>query len=67
MSEQRNLSSACQPIDGLSTYETFSPQQDLRPGNRPLTEVTDRDGDDCVRLAGHSRCSVHSRIFSTAC
>jgi mannose-6-phosphate isomerase-like protein (cupin superfamily) len=32
------------------THETFSPQQDVRPGNRYLTEMTDGDGDYCVML-----------------
>jgi quercetin dioxygenase-like cupin family protein len=30
------------------TREIFSPQHDLRPSNRYLTEVTDDDGDYCV-------------------
>jgi quercetin dioxygenase-like cupin family protein len=30
------------------TRKIFSPQQDVRPGNRYLTEVTDADGDYCV-------------------
>src|SRR5262245_57230899 len=32
------------------THELFSPQQDMRPSNRYLTEVTDGDGDYCVML-----------------
>jgi quercetin dioxygenase-like cupin family protein len=35
---------------GSDTHEIFSPQQDLRPRNRYLTDVTDRDGDYCVML-----------------
>jgi quercetin dioxygenase-like cupin family protein len=31
-------------------HQVFSPQQNLRPGNRYLTEVTDGDGDYCVVL-----------------
>jgi quercetin dioxygenase-like cupin family protein len=50
MSEHRNVSSSRQPIGSSSTHDIFSPQQDLRPGNRYLTEVTDGDGDYCVML-----------------
>lgn len=32
------------------THEIFSPQEDLRPGNRFLTEMSDRDGDYCLIL-----------------
>jgi quercetin dioxygenase-like cupin family protein len=37
------------------TREIFSPQQDVRPGNRNLTEVTDGDGDYCVILCNLPR------------
>jgi len=50
MSEHRNASSSRQSAGTPDTYEIFSPQRDLRPGNRYLTEVTDGDGDYCVML-----------------
>jgi quercetin dioxygenase-like cupin family protein len=33
---------------GSNTFEVFSPQNDVRPGNQCLTEVTEGDGDYCV-------------------
>jgi quercetin dioxygenase-like cupin family protein len=33
-----------------NTIEVFSPQEDVRPGNQYLTEVTEGDGDYCVML-----------------
>jgi quercetin dioxygenase-like cupin family protein len=50
MSEYRNTPSSRQPTDKSATYEIFSPQQDLRPGNRYLTELTNDDGDYCLIL-----------------
>jgi quercetin dioxygenase-like cupin family protein len=44
MTEFRNTSPSHQPNDRLDTNEIFSPQHDLRPSNRYLTEVTDGDG-----------------------
>lgn len=44
MSEHRSLSRQSDPD------EIFSPQQDLRPANRYLTELTDGDGDYCLIL-----------------
>ena len=35
---------------GSDTHEIFSPQQDVRPTNKYLTELTDGDGDYCVML-----------------
>jgi quercetin dioxygenase-like cupin family protein len=50
MSEHRNVSSSRRPPNRSSTREIFSPNQDLRPGNRYLTELTDGDDDYCVML-----------------
>jgi quercetin dioxygenase-like cupin family protein len=50
MPDDRTLSSSRVSKTRSDTHETFSPQQDVRPGNRYLTEMTDGDGDYCVML-----------------
>jgi quercetin dioxygenase-like cupin family protein len=50
MPDQRTISSSRESKTKSDTYAIFSPQPDLRPGNRFLTEVTDGDGDYCVML-----------------
>jgi quercetin dioxygenase-like cupin family protein len=41
-------SSSRAPNTGAETFEVFSPQKDVRPGNQYLTEVTEGDGTYCV-------------------
>jgi uncharacterized cupin superfamily protein len=50
MPEYRNTSSSREPSDRSDTHEIFSAQQDLRPGNRYLTDVTGGDHDYCLIL-----------------
>lgn len=50
MSEHHSLSNSRQSTTSSDDYEIFSPQQDLRPGNRYLTELTDGDNDYCLML-----------------
>lgn len=50
MPDDRVISSSRVSRKRPDTHEMFLPQQDLRPGNRYLTEVTDGDGDYCVML-----------------
>jgi quercetin dioxygenase-like cupin family protein len=50
MPDNRAISSSSESKKRSDTHEIFSPQQDLRPGNQYLTEVTDGDGDYCVML-----------------
>jgi len=50
MPDDRTNSSSRESKTRSDTHEIFSPQQDLRPGNRYLTELTDGDGDYCVML-----------------
>jgi quercetin dioxygenase-like cupin family protein len=50
MPDDRTRSSSRAPKTLSNSVEIFSPQQELRPGNRYLTEVTDGDADYCVML-----------------
>lgn len=50
MPDDRTLSSSRVSKTKSDTRKIFSPQLDLRPGNRYLTELTDGDGDYCVML-----------------
>jgi quercetin dioxygenase-like cupin family protein len=50
MPDKRRISSSRESKPKSDTHAIFSPQQDLRPGNRYLTELTDGDGDYCVML-----------------
>jgi hypothetical protein len=50
MLDDRTSSSSRLSKTRSDTHEIFSPQQDLRPRNQYLTEVTDGDGDYCVML-----------------
>ena len=50
MPDNRTISSSHESKTRSDTYEVFAPQQDARPGNQYLTEVTDGDGDYCVML-----------------
>jgi quercetin dioxygenase-like cupin family protein len=53
MPDKPTISSSRESKTRSDTHEIFSPQQDLRPSNQYLTEVTDGDGDYCVM-----RCSL---------
>ena|SRR5882724_10782258 len=50
MPDNRTISSSRESKTKSDTREIFSPQQELRPANQYLTEVTDGDGDYCVIL-----------------
>jgi hypothetical protein len=50
MIEYSNTSSSRQPADRPDTHEIFSPQLDLRLGNRYLTGVTGGDDNYCLIL-----------------
>jgi quercetin dioxygenase-like cupin family protein len=50
MSNDRTAFHSGEPRTELGTYQVFSPQQDLRPSNQYLTEVTHDEHDFCVML-----------------
>jgi quercetin dioxygenase-like cupin family protein len=50
MPDNRANSGSRAPKTKPDTYEVFSAQNDVRPGNQYLTEVTEGDGDYCVML-----------------
>jgi quercetin dioxygenase-like cupin family protein len=50
MPHNRAISSSAGSKTGSDAYEVFSPQRDVRPGNRYLTEMTDGDGDYSLML-----------------
>jgi quercetin dioxygenase-like cupin family protein len=50
MPDNLTYSNSRAPKTRSDTYDVFSAQKDVRPGNQYLTEVTEGDGDYCVML-----------------